>query len=219
MSLFGTIVLPALLIFAGALMLQVRQFKLFSRSARNLDQIDIPNEIKEIRINELEMLASLEMDFTFKHGLSLTRQERCLGTDNRMREARKWLRFIIGNAVLFQEVARFHMESATEAAAGGGNPLPQKVLDRASKVQFMAIACLAKLAVIYACRTLYPPYIPELADRFQFKGHDLVEWYRRAAIDMLRLAESYYDDITYSRFILQLTGLCDPESAMELNRL
>jgi hypothetical protein len=78
---------------------------------------------------------------------------------------------------------------------------------------------LVKLALIDACRFVWPLYIPELADHFQFRGQDLIAWYRHSAKDMLQLAKTYYDDITYTRFIFQLTGLFKVEDAEGLSRL
>lgn len=216
MSLFGTILLPAFLILAGALMLHLVQLKLFSRSARDLDRIDIPNEVREIPINQVEMLAGEEADVYFRHAWKITRWERRQATSSRMRHTRKWIYYIIANAVVFQEVARFHIEFPEEQ---GDEALPRKVMERATSVQIIAVACLAKLAIIDACRVVWPLYIPELADHFQFRGHDLIAWYRQLAKDMLQLAQEEYDDITYTRFIFQLTGLCTLEEAEGLNRL
>ena len=219
MSLFGTILLPALLILAGALMLHVVQLRIFSRSARHLDQIDIPNEIKEIRINEVEMLTSVEADGHFLYAWKLTPWQRRQATGKRLREARKWLHLITANAVVFQEVARFHIEEAASCSEKKDLALPQEVIKRASTVQLIAVACLAKLAIVEVFRIVWPLYIPELADHFQFLDHDLIAWYRHLAKDMLQLAKTYYDDITYTRFIFQLTGLFKVEDAEGLSRL
>ena len=58
-----------------------------------------------------------------------------------------------------------------------------------------------------------------LADHFQVRRHDLITWYRHMGQEMLELAQHYYDDITYTRFIFQLTGVFTVEEAAELNRL
>lgn len=222
MSVFGLTLLPAFLIFIGMIVSRVAQLRLLSRSSRHLDQIDIPNEVKEVRINEVEMLASVEADFHFLYAWKLTRWQRRQATGRRVREARKWLHLIISNATLFQEIARFHIERAASPQAASSekeDELASQVLGRASTVQVIAAVCLAKLAVIDVCRVIFPLYVPELAGHFQFRGQDLTAWYRHLLKDMLQLAKTYYDDITYTRFIFQLTGLFDVEAAEGLSRL
>lgn len=216
MSVFAAVLFPAFLIFASLITLRASQLRLFSRSARDLDRIDIPNEVREIPINQVEMLAGEEADVYFRHAWKITRWERRQATGKRLEHARKRIYYIISNAVVFQEVARFHIEFPEEQ---GNEALPRKVMERATRVQIIAVACLAKLAIIDACRVVWPLYIPELADHFQFRGHDLIAWYRQMAKDMLQLAQEEYDDITYTRFIFQLTGLCTVEEAEGLGRL
>ena len=218
MSLFWFVTLPSLFLMAGITVLWARKLRLLSHTARHLEQIDIPNEVKEVRVNEVEMLAGLEADGYFLYAWDLTRWQRRRATSHRLREARKWLHLIIANVSLFQEVARFHIREISSGQAEADD-LPAKVLNRASAVQVIAAACLVKLALIDACRFVWPLYIPELADHFQFRGHDLIAWYRHLAKDMLQLAKTYYDDITYTRFIFQLTGLFKVEDAEGLSRL
>ena len=199
-----------------------RRLHFFSRSARGLDQIDIPNEFSEIRINELEMLVGDEADFYFKHAWQLTARQRRQAVTLRLREARKWLHLVIANVALFQEIARFRIQmvaSAQPDSEADPQDLSFRVMDRAAMVHVMAATCLAKLVLIDLYRILWPAYIPVLADRFEVRGRDLISWYRRLAKEMLQFAQQNYDDPTYTRFIFQLTGLFDVEEAARLNRL
>lgn len=199
-----------------------KRLQFFSHIARHLDQIDIPNEVREIRINELEMLVCDEADWQFKHAWNLTRWQRREAVSRRLRESRKWLHLLIANAALFQEVARFHIQATDSSGSDSDlkeDDLPFQVMDQASMVHLMAAVCLAKLLMVDFCRILWPLYVPELADQFQLRGHDLIVWYRRLAKEILELAKREYDDVTYTRFIFQLTGLFTVEEAAGLNRL
>lgn len=199
-----------------------RKLQFFSRSARSLDQIDIPNEVSEIRINELEMLVGDEADFYFKHAWTLTPWQRRKAVTRRLREIRKWLHLVIANATLFQEIARFRIQEAASAEAdstANADELSFRIMDRATMVHLIAVTCLAKLLLIDFYRILWPSYVPVLADHFQVRGHDLIAWYRHLAKEMLQLAQQSYDDLTYTRFIFQLTGLFNVEEASRLNRL
>lgn len=198
-----------------------KKLQFFSRSARGLDLIDIPNEVSEIRINELEMLVGDEADFYFKHAWTLTPWQRRKAVTRRLREVRKWLHLVIDNAVLFQEIARFRIQATAADADSEAieQDLSFRVMDRATTVHLIAATCLAKLLLIDLCRLLWPAYVPALADHFQVRGHDLISWYRHLAKEMLQLAQKSYDDLTYTRFIFQLTGLFSIEEATRLNRL
>jgi hypothetical protein len=202
-----------------------KRLQFFSHSARHLDQIDIPNEVREIRINELEALVGDEADWMFKNGWKITPGERRQAVTDRHQQIRKWLHLLISNCALFCEVARFHIQEADSAEsdlkAADLNPpdLPMRVMDRAALLQLMAAVCLGKLLLLDCCRLAWPLYVPQLADHLQVRGHDLVAWYRHLGKEMLELAERYYDDITYTRFIFQLTGVFTVEEAAELNRL
>lgn len=209
MGVFWAAFLPTFVILFSVAALQARKLRFFSSVARNLDKVDIPNEIREIRINELEMLVGDEADWMFKNAWEITRWERRRAVTNRHRQVRKWLHLLISNAALFREIARFHIQEAisAEAEATSDHPdksdLPFRVMDRAAMVQFMAAACLVKLRLLDCCRMVQPFYVPQLADHFQVRGHDLVAWYRHMGKEMLELTQHYYDDITYTRFIFQ----------------
>src|SRR5436190_23190977 len=113
MSMVWAALFPALFILLTVIVvLSARSVHFFSRIARDLDKIDIPNEVKEVRINELEMLISDEADWYFKHAWKLTRWQRRQAVTRRMQEARNLLHLVISNAALFQEVARFHIRAA-----------------------------------------------------------------------------------------------------------
>ncbi|HEY6351572.1 MAG TPA: hypothetical protein VI636_19395 [Candidatus Angelobacter sp.] len=222
MNLFWDFIVPGMfLLLAGLAVRWAVRLQFFSHAARSLDQIDIPNEISEIRINELEMLVGDEADFYFKHAGELTAWQRRQAVTRRMREARKWLHLVISNAALFQEVARFRIQQAASADpdSADAHDLHFRVMDRAAMVHFMAAVCLARLRLIDFCRIVRPTYVPALADHFQVRGHDLIAWYRHMAKDMLELTQQFYDDVTYTRFIFQLTGLFSVEEACRLNRL
>lgn len=202
-----------------------KRLQFFSHAARHLDQIDIPNEISEIRIKELEALVGDEADWMVKSAWKTSPWERRRAVANRHRQIRQWLHLLISNSALFCEVARFHIQEMDSAEAGtkvfyAENPeLPTRVMDRAALLQFMAAVCLGKLLLLDCCRLAWPLYVPRLADHFQVHGDDLIAWYRRLGKDMLELAQHYYDDITYRRFIFQLTGVFTVEEAAALNRL
>lgn len=219
------VVLPVLIAAAAFLFLLGKSLRFFSRSARHLDQIDIPNEINEIRIKELEALVGDEADWMVKSAWKTSPWERRRAVANRHRQIRKWLHLLISNSALFCEVARFHIQEMDSAEAGAKvfyaeNPeLPTRVMDRAALLQFMAAVCLGKLLLLDCCRLVWPLYVPQLADHFQVRGDDLIAWYRRLGKEMLELAQHYYDDITYRRFIFQLTGVFTVEEAAALNRL
>lgn len=223
MSPLWDLVLPGISFVAVAVGVRfARNLSFFSRRARDLDQIDIPNEVREIRINELEMLVCDEADARFKFAWSLTPWQRRAAVTRRMQEVRKWLRLIISNATLFQEVARFHLQD-TCSDVGDCDPEEQpllfKVMDRAASVRLIAGTCLLKLMIVDFYRVLWPTHVPALADRFQVRGQDLIVWYRHLVKEILELTAEYYDDVTYARFILQLTGLFTLEEAAALNRV
>lgn len=214
--------------FIAGVVLWARKLQFFSYSARDLDKVDIPNEVREIRINELDALASERADELFTKEWNITRWERRRAISNRHRHIRKWLRLLISNAALFREVARFHIREAEETSSAGGqagnadsnqSALPNRVLERAVMLQFIAAVCLIKLRWLDCCRLVRPFYAPQLANRLQVRGHDLISWYRHMGKEMLDLTQHYYDDITYTRFIFQLTGVFTLEDAAELNRL
>ncbi|HEY6250404.1 MAG TPA: hypothetical protein VI685_10625 [Candidatus Angelobacter sp.] len=215
-------VVPLLLaaILLAALWL-AKRLQFFSHAARSLDQIDIPNEVREIRINELEMLIGNGTDFYFKHAWELTPRQRRAAVAKRLRETRKWLYLVISNAALFQEVARFRIQMAASADPDSVNPedLHFRIMDRAATVHLIAAVCVLKLLLIEACRTVRPAYEPALVNRFQVLGHALIPGYRHMAKDMLLLAQQYYDKMTYNHLIFQLTGLASVEEAALLNRL
>lgn len=213
----GTFVLVALIAARWAVRLQF-----FSAAARGLDQIDIPNEVTEIRINELEMLVGNEADSDFQHVLKLTRWERRQAVTRRLREARTCLHLIISNAALFQQIARFRIEQAASSKsddASAQQDLAFHLMDRAATVHLIAATCLARLLLVDMCRLLWPMYVPRFANRFQFRGNDLIVWYRHLASEMLAFAQKHYDDFTCARFTFQLTGLPSLEEAARLKRL
>ncbi len=211
MSLTWLAVTPpflAALVLMGLWM--AKRLRFFSHQARDLDQIDIRNEISEVSIQELEMLLCHQASSDCSHIAELTRSQRRQQAEKRLLETSQWLRVIIANAALFQEVARFRIQAADSPnadLAGCENELPYKVMDRASMVHLMAAACLAKLQVIHFCALLWPIYVPVLNHQFQIFGHDVVTWYRDLGKEMLDLAKQYYDDLTYSRFAAQLFSL------------
>jgi hypothetical protein len=231
MNVFWAFAFPAIIATAAVVFVQwARSLHFFNHSARHLDQIDIPNEVKEIRITEVEMLAGPEADFFFRHGyfeketndLELTGRELRMAIKRRLREARKWMHLIISNAALFQEVARFHLQWASSEEAEQWekeDQLPFKVMDRALGVQLIAVTCLVRLTVIEARHMVWPFYAPQLAGQFHFRECDLVSWYRHLAKEILDLTQKYYDDITYTRFLFQLTGFLNLEEARGSGRL
>ena len=217
------VVVPLLLAVAVLVLLAIaKSLHFFSRAARHLHQIDISNEVSEIRINELEALVGDEADWMFKNAWKITPWERRRAVTNRHRQIRKWLYLLISNSALFCEVARFHIEQADLEKADPATAkfaLPIRVLDRAAMLQFMAAVCLGKLLLLDCWRVVQPFYVPQLSDHFLVRGNDLILWYRHLGKEMLELAQKYYDDITYTRFIFQLTGVFTVEEAAELNRL
>lgn len=221
MILAGLMAVPIVILgIALAAVFVGKRLRFFSRAARHLHQIDIPNEVSEIRINDLEALVGSEADWRL-NAPETTLRERHRAITARHRELRKRLRLLISNCALFCEVARFHIrqmdpEEADSPEARSG--LPFRVMDRAAIVQFMAAACLVKLMLVDCCRTVCPLYVPHSAGHFQVQGRDLVACYRHLGKEMLELAKQYYDDLTYSRFIFQLTGLFTVEEAAQLNR-
>ena len=223
MNVFWDLAAPGtLFLVAGLSVRWAKNLKFFSHAARDLDKVDIPNEVKEVRINELEMLISDEADWYFKHAWKLTRWQRRQAVTRRMQEARNLLHLVISNAALFQEVARFHIRAADSGEsepASNDRDFAFRLMDRAATVHFVAATCMAKLLLVDVCRILWPTYVPALADHFQVRGHDLIAWYRHLAKEMLELAEKCYDEITYTRFIFQLTGGFTVEDASTLNRL
>ena len=223
MNLFWAVFLPSFLAgFCFFALLWAARLQFFNKTVRSLEKIDIPNEVKEVRIYQLEEIISEKADLQFRHGWGLSRWQRRQATTARFRDARKWLYLVISNAALFQEVARFQMQvkvaTADDLMELDGE-LPFRVLDRAAMVQFMATACLVKLMVLDVCRFAWPVYVPNLAGRFAVRGDDLIVWYRSMAREMLELAEEYYDDITYTRFIFQLTGVFNVKAAEGLKLL
>jgi hypothetical protein len=223
MNLFWVVLLPGSILGLLTISLFVAaRSHFFSKTARGLTEIDIPNEVSEIRINELEMLVCDEADFMFKHAWKLTPWQRRRAVSKRLRETRKWLNLVISNAVIFQQIARSLIQAQIVAEPGaefGKDDLPCRVMDRAVTVHFVAATCMAKLMLVQFCRTLWPFYVPMLTNQFQVRGHDLIAWYRHMANEMLTLAREYYDDVTYTRFIFQLTGLFTMEEAATLNRI
>lgn len=219
MILTGLMAVPIVILgIALAAVFVGKRLQFFSRTARHLYQIDIPNEFSEIRINELEALVGDESDSTRK----ATLRERHRAVTARHREIRKRLRLLISNCAMFCEVARFHIGKMDPEAADspeGKSGLPLRVMDRAAIVQFMAAACLVKLVLLDCCRSVCPLYVPHSANHFHVRGQDLVACYRHLGKEMLELAKQYYDDLTYRRFIFQLTGLFTLEEATQLNRL
>lgn len=198
-----------LLLLAGLAVRWAKKLQFFSRAARGLDQIDIPNEISEIRMKEFETLVNHEADSYLNQVRRLTHRQRRQAVTQRLRETRKWLHLIISNVALFQEVARFRIE---QAASTGPDFTPDEhdvafqIMDRAAVVHLMAATCLAKLRLIDLYRLFWPFYVPRLANRFQVRRHDLIAWYRHLAKEMLDLAQKHYDHLTYTRLISQLAG-------------
>jgi hypothetical protein len=207
MTIFWAVLLPGLfMVLAVVGILLTRSLQFFSHSARDLDQIDIPNEVKEVSIPELELLIS---DADVHGEPELTPWERRQAVATRLREARKSLHLIIANAALFQEVARFHIQTAGTAGADStaqDDALPFRVMDRAAMVHFLAAVCLTRLLLAEGYRFVWPAYIPALADQFQVRGHNLITWYRQGTQEMLELAGKYYGEVVYSQFKGQLTG-------------
>lgn len=201
MSLFWMLLMPAFLLFIGGMAFYAVQLKFFSIRARHLDQVDIPNEVGEVRLDALEMLVSQEIDFS-----KMTRQQRRQALAQRLQDTRKWLRLVISNATLFQEVARFHLQ-ASATAGKEADDLPFKVMDRAGVVHFVAAACLIKLQLEQVRRILLPMGVPGLATRFQIHGYDLITWYRRLAQEMLELTKQHYGEVIYACLTNRLAGL------------
>jgi hypothetical protein len=217
MTSIWLVVFPLLFAAVAFLFLLAKNLHFFSRAARQLDQINIPDEFNEIRTHELEALVSDEADSG-----KATLRERQKAVTVRHREIGKRLRLLISNCALFCEVARFHigqMDLEEVDSPGAGSGLPLRVMDRAAIVQFMAAACLVKLMLLDCCRAVCPLYVPHSANHFHVRGGDLVASYRRLSKEMLDLAKQYYDDITYTRLIVRLTGTFTIQDAAELSRL
>lgn len=213
MSLFWMLLMPAFLLFVGGIVFYAVQLKFFSSRTRDLDQIDIANEVGEIRLSELEMLVSQATDVS-----NLAPEQRRQALAQRLQNTIQWLHLIVSNATLFQEVARFHIQGPATPHVGSlaeieGDDLPFRVMDRASVVRFVAAACLIKLRLVEFCRILLPAYVPAVAIPFPLRGYDLRTWYPRLAKEMLQLAKQNYDDAIYARLNHQLTGLFPLEKA------
>lgn len=217
MSLTWLAVAPLFLAAAALMVLwTAKRLLFFSREARDLGQINISTEVRELRIHELELLASNQADRHRTPSKALTRRQRHQEITQKLQETRQWLHLIIANAALFQEVARFRIQAADcgrVALTVNEDDLPFKVMDRASMVHLIAAACLVKLHLIDFFRTVLPIYMPELANQFRVRGCDLIAWYRDLAKEMLTLAKEYSDDLTYDRFAAQLSGSLQPLKA------
>jgi hypothetical protein len=225
MRVFLDFALPGMVLIVAVLVGQwAKYLQFFSQTARCLVKVDIPNEVSEVRTDELEMLVCDEADFMFNYGWEeeVNRWQRRAAVTRRLRQSRKWLRLIIANATLFQEVARYCVrqpEPPANELEEQVDDLAHKVLDRGAEVHFMAVACLAKLALVDAVRFVWPIYRPLLADHFQVGGKDMILWYRHLAKEMIELAKIHTDDVTYTRFIFQLTGFFTAEEAEAINRI
>lgn len=221
-SLFSLI--PALFLLVLFTCVQTaKRLGFLSRQARHLDQVDIPNEVREIRLENLAMLLSEELDHEATKS-DLHPLQRRLIVNKRFRELRKTLYLIIDNAGVFRDVARFHLlyqypdepelEPDPEELAFAAH-----ISGRAFAVQVLAAVCLGKLLLLDLRRIVQPSYSPNLAGRFRLRNLDLISWYRHMANSMLSFTAKYYDEDLYTRFILQLTGVFKIETARELNRL
>ena len=200
-----------------------RQLGFLTRNPRDLDHVDIPNEVREIRLENLAMLLSEELDQEAAKA-DLHPLQRRLIVNKRFRDLRKMLYLIIDNAGVFRDVARFHLlyedpddpelEPDAEELAFASH-----IAGRAFAVQVVVTVCLGKLLLLNIRRIVQPSYSPNLAGRFRLRDHDLISWYRHRANSMLPFTAKYYDEDLYTRFILQLTGVFKIETARELNRL
>jgi hypothetical protein len=224
MNLFWGLGFPIVLLLSLLLGLRwTTRLHFFSLKARDLNQIDIANEVREVRIRELEILVSADADAFFRDDLNLAFLQRREAVSKRMSETRKWLHLMISNAELFEQVARFRIGEIEkkESADDTEEISPYRLMDRACMVRVIAVICLGKLTLLEMRRIVWPLYLPALAGRFRVGDRDLILWYRHLMKDVLEMAKRYDDDYEgfYERFTLQLTGTCSIEQAVELNRI
>src|ERR1051326_4101025 len=182
-----------------------RQLGFLTRTPRNLDHVDIPNEVREIRLENLAMLLSEELDREAVKADLHPLQCRLI-VNKRFRDLRKMLYLIIDNAGVFRDVARFHLlyedpddpklESDAEELAFAAH-----IRGRAFALQVLATVCLGKLLLLDLRRIIQPSYSPNLAGRFRLRDLDLISWYRHTANSMLSFTAKYYDEDLYTRFI------------------
>lgn len=212
MSLFFAVLVPALLLLTIATVVRFAvHFKFFSKEARDFS--DVRWELKELRIEEFEMLVSPEADAYINEDWKLSAGKRREACASRLNFTRDWLLRILDNAVLFEQVARYRLRQIAAASETleeiDENDLAFKILDRAVMCHFMAAVCLTKLNVLGFYRTAWPFYMPELAGRFEVRGHSLVAWYQHLVEDVLELADQDQRDWMYGDLLFMLTGIVE----------
>lgn len=190
--------------FYGAMRL-----KFFSSEARDFEEVRW--ELKELRIEEFEMLVCPRADEYINEDWNLRPAQRREACRSRLNFTRNWLHRIIGNATLFEQVARFRIRQIAAAGetSADENDLEFKILDRAAMCHFMAALCLVRLRFIEFFRIAWPFYMPALAGRFEVRGHSLVAWYQHLVEDVLELASQDQRDWMYGDLLFMLTGVVE----------
>jgi hypothetical protein len=211
MSLFLAVLLPALLLLTIAMVVRFAvHLKFFSKEARDFE--DVRWDLKELRIEEFEMLVCPRADEYINEDWNLSARQRRQACTSRLNFTRDWLHRIVENAVLFEQVARFRLRQAAAAADQtpmDDNDLGFKILDRAAMCHFMAAVCLARLHFLGFCRIAWPFYMPSLAGRFEVRGHSLVAWYQHLVEDVLELASQDERDWLHGDLLFMLTGVVE----------
>lgn len=212
MSVWIVVIPMCLLAIAFAFFWMAKRRYFFSSQARDLK--DVRWELKELRIEEFEMLLCPRSDEFVNHLWRLTPRLRREACGNRLKLTRNGLRAILWNAVLFEQVGRFRV-ARQEADPSESTPeeknLACSIFDRATMCHVMAALCLAKLRIIELCRIAWPFYRPNLANLPVVTGHSLVAWYQHLVKDVLDLADRDEREWMYGDILFLLTGMLELE--------
>lgn len=208
MSLYWFVLVPCLLVVAGAFFVWLRTLGFFSKRVREL--VEVHQEFKEVRIDEFGMLVGAEADNLVNYEWRLTRGERRKVATERIKRARGFLRRIAVNGKLSLEVARFQIRKIEKEKGNRlleRDHLSTRLFDRAAMCHFMAAVCLARMYFLEFCMIAWPFYVPDFGGRFEVRGYDLVVWYEHMVEDVLEVASEDERDYLYENTLFMLTGL------------
>jgi hypothetical protein len=187
------------------------RLKFFSSTARGIDEI--LSEVREFDIDSFQKLVSGAADeYLASCYLHLNFRQRQEAAYNRFKVTRQGLDVIIWNAVLFEEVGRFHSRRIVgldPKKFSAEDELVLQTFDRAIVCHLLAAVAFAKLLVLEACHVAWPWYIPDFCGLGGTGRQSLLTSYEHLISSILEFARLDRRDWVYDNLLFALTGLIE----------
>jgi hypothetical protein len=187
------------------------RLKFFSSTARDIDEV--LSEVREFDIESFQKLLSGAADEYLASRYSrLTFRQRQEAAHKRFKVTRQGLDVIIWNAVLFEEVGRFHSRQIVGVdpkKLTGEDELVLQTFDRALVCHLLAAVAFAKLLALEACHVAWPWYIPDFCGLGKAGRDNLFTSYDNLISCILEFARLDRREWVYDNLLFALTGLIE----------